>query len=173
MAQASGRIVGFIDADNKVSIEEFDNMEPWFGRGFDLVIGSRAMDESRIERRQPLYRRVGSQGFRLVMNAVVGLPGITDSQCGFKFFTRQAGRELFRLQQIDGYMFDVEILALAQRLGYRVKQVPIGWRDDGDSRLQLLRGNFQNMVDLFRIRALVAGLGADIASAKRSRGMTV
>jgi dolichyl-phosphate beta-glucosyltransferase len=149
---ASGAIVGFADADNKVPIEEFDKVRPWLGEGYEVVIGSRALRESRIERRQPLYRRLGAKGFAVFMQAVVGLPGITDTQCGFKFFSQAAARELFRRQHIDGYMYDVEILALAQRLGYRIRQVPVRWRDDGDSRLELVAGNLRNVIDIFKIR---------------------
>jgi dolichyl-phosphate beta-glucosyltransferase len=116
------------------------------------VIGSRALRESRIERRQPLYRRLGSRGFSVFMHTVVGLPGIVDTQCGFKFFQRRAALDLFSRQKIDGYMFDVEILYLAQKAGYRIAQVPIRWRDDGDSRLVLLGGNVRNVIDIFRIR---------------------
>jgi len=60
-------------------------------------------------------------------------------------------KELFRRQKIDGYMFDVEILAIAQRLGYRIEQLPIRWRDDADSRLNLVSGNLRNVRDIFRI----------------------
>jgi dolichyl-phosphate beta-glucosyltransferase len=158
-ALAVGNIVGYADADNKVPIEEFDRIRPWLSQGYDVVIGSRAMKHSRIERRQPLYRQLGGKGFSIFMHAVVGLPGITDTQCGFKFFTRAAAAELFRRLRIDGYMFDVEILALARRLGYRIQQVPICWRDDGDSRLALLSGNLRNVVDIFRIRLAQNRLG--------------
>jgi dolichyl-phosphate beta-glucosyltransferase len=82
----------------------------------------------------------------------VGLRDIVDTQCGFKFFHRQAALDIFGRQRIDGYMFDVEILHLAQRAGYPIAQVPIRWRDDGDSRLAVVRGNLQNVIDLFRIR---------------------
>jgi dolichyl-phosphate beta-glucosyltransferase len=152
MALARGDIAGYADADNKVPIEEFDKVRPWLSQGYDVAIGSRAMRESRIERRQPLYRRLGGKGFGVFMHALVGLAGITDTQCGFKFFTRAAAREIFSRQRIDGYMFDVEILVLARRLGYGIQQVPIRWRDDGDSRLALLRGNLRNVLDIFRIR---------------------
>ncbi len=152
MALARGDIAGYADADNKVPIEEFDKIRPWLTQGFDVAIGSRTMQESQIERRQPLYRHLGGKAFGLVMHAVVGLTGITDTQCGFKFFTRAAAREIFTRQQIDGYMFDVEILVLARRLGYRIQQVPIRWHDDGDSRLNVISGNLRNAVDLLRIR---------------------
>ena len=86
------------------------------------------------------------------MHALVGLPGIRDTQCGFKLFSRAAALRIFRQQKIDGYMFDVEILSIAQEQGYQLKEVPIRWHDDGDSRLALLSGNWRNLVDLFRIR---------------------
>lgn len=150
---STGAIVGYADADNKVPISEFDKLRPWLDEGYEVVIGSRALPESAIERYQPLYRRIGAVGFSVFMHALVGLPSIVDTQCGFKFFPRHAALELFRRQKIDGYMFDVEILALAERLGYRIRQVPIRWRDDGDSRLALLAGNLRNVVDIFKIRA--------------------
>jgi dolichyl-phosphate beta-glucosyltransferase len=149
---ARGEVIGFVDADNKTPIDEFDKFEPYLRDGYDVIIGSRGLRESRIERAQPLHRRLGSKGFALFMHAVVGLPGITDTQCGFKFFQRHVALDLFSRQKIDGYMFDVEILYLAQRAGYRIAQVPVRWRDDGDSRLVLLGGNIRNAVDVFRIR---------------------
>lgn len=153
VALARGRFIGYADADNKVPFSEFDKVHPFLMQGVGVVTGSRALADSSIERRQPWYRQVGSKGFHIFMQAMVGLPGIHDSQCGFKFFQRDAAVELFRLQKIDGYMFDVEILALAHRLGYRIQEVPIRWRDDGDSRLQLLSGNIRNMRDILAIRA--------------------
>lgn len=152
VALAHGNIVGFADADNKTPIEDLDLLLPWFDRGYDIVIGSRALKDSRVEVAQPKYRQLGSIGFTIAMHAIVGLREIHDTQCGFKFFTREVARDLFRRQKVDGYMFDVEVLYLAQRAGYRIKEVGIRWRDDGDSRLQLVAGNWQNMKDLFRVR---------------------
>jgi dolichyl-phosphate beta-glucosyltransferase len=149
---AQGKIIGFSDADNKTPIEEFDKFEPLFQEGCEVVIGSRGARQSRIERPQPLYRRLGSKAFGLVMHTLIGLPDIIDTQCGFKFFQRTAALNLFSRQCIDSYMFDVEILYLARQLGYRIEQVPIRWRDDGDSRLVLLRGNVRNGLDILRIR---------------------
>ena len=75
------------------------------------MIGSRALSESSIEQSQPLYRRLGSKGFRLFVHALVGLRDIVDTQCGFKFFKRHVSIDLFGRQIIDGYMFDVEVLS--------------------------------------------------------------
>lgn len=159
VALATGNIVGYADADNKVPIEEYDKIEPCFATGADLVIGSRALARSEILRFQPLYRRLGSRGFAVTMRMITGLYDISDTQCGFKFFRRDVAARLFRNQRIDGYMFDVEILSLARRMGYRIQEVPIRWCDDGDSRLELVRGNLRNMRDLFRIRASMRGFG--------------
>lgn len=149
---ATGEIIGFTDADNKTSISELDNFLPFFNQGYDLVIGSRASDKSVIENPQPIYRRIGSKVFKYIMQVITGLYGIQDTQCGFKFFTNESAKTIFRDQQIDGYMIDVEVLLQAKLRNCKIAQVPIHWRDDGDSRLNLIAGNLQNMKDLFRIR---------------------
>jgi glycosyltransferase involved in cell wall biosynthesis len=152
VARARGEIIGFLDADYKVAVEELAKVLPWFEQGYDVVIGSRGLAESRIEVPQPLHRRLGSKAFGLVMHLVLGLWDIHDTQCGFKFFRGPVARDLFGRQRIDGYMFDVEVLHLAARSGYRVKEIGVSWRDDGDSRLQLVRGNWRNFLDILRIR---------------------
>jgi glycosyltransferase involved in cell wall biosynthesis len=155
---ASGAIVGFSDADNKTPIDELDKVLPHLDAGADVVIGSRGLETSRIEKRQKFYRRVGSRAFRLLLQMILGLPGVRDTQCGFKFFPQHVAHDLFGRQVIDGYMFDVEILYLARRSGYRIVEVPVRWRDDGDSRLQLFSGNLRNLLDVLRIRF---GLGRE------------
>lgn len=148
---ARGQIIGFVDADYKTPIEEAERILPWFEQGYEVVIGSRGMGDSKIERRQKLYRRVGSRVFAFGMRTVTGLRNVVDTQCGFKFFTKRAARDIFSRQRIDGYMFDVEILRLAQVLGYKIKEVGIRWHDDGDSRLDLVAGNWRNAQDILKI----------------------
>lgn len=147
---STGRIAGFADADNKVPISEYGKLAPFLEQGWDMAIGSRALASSAIEKRQPFYRQIGGKSFGVVMRALTGLP-ISDTQCGFKFFRREVALDLFSRQRIDRYMFDVEILSLAWRLGYRIREVPIRWRDDGDSRLDVLSGNIRNMIDILNI----------------------
>ncbi|MFA6029792.1 MAG: dolichyl-phosphate beta-glucosyltransferase [Elusimicrobiota bacterium] len=149
---ARGEVVGFMDADNKTPVTELDKFLPLLAGGHDLVIGSRTLQRGLIERPQPFYRRVGSHGFRVVLRALIGLHEISDTQCGFKFFRREAARAVFERQRVDGYMFDVEILRIAQLLGLKIAQVPVRWRDDADSRLELVAGNLRNLRDLLRIR---------------------
>ena len=163
---ARGRVIGYADADNKVPLDDYDRIQPWL-QSFPIVIGSRALELSEIQRWQPWYRRLGSRGFGHVMQAIVGVPGIGDTQCGFKFFQRDAAVHLFRLQQIDGYMFDVELLALAIRLGYPIKEVPIRWRDDADSRYSIVTGTLRNLMELVKIRTSVSRL-RDCAIVERS-----
>ncbi|HET7295485.1 MAG TPA: dolichyl-phosphate beta-glucosyltransferase [Vicinamibacteria bacterium] len=152
VARARGRTVGFVDADLKTPIEELEKLLPWLEEGYDVVIGSRAMSDSRIERQPPALRRAASRALRLLTRFLIGLQGIRDTQCGLKLFKGEAARDLFSRQRIDGYMFDVEVLHLALRLGYRVKEVGVRWRADRDSRLDPLAGNGRNVLDLLRIR---------------------
>lgn len=152
MLAATGEIVGFLDADYKVTIDEIEKILPWFEQGYDVVIGSRAAAGADVRVRQPWYRRIGSKGFGMLMRPLVGLYGIKDTQCGFKFFRAEVARDLFSRQRIDGYMFDVEILSLALRSEYKVREVGVRWQDDGDTRLRLVSGNWKNLKDLLRIR---------------------
>lgn len=152
-ALASGRVIGYVDADGKVPIEELDRVLPWLERDCDVALGSRGLPESRVECRRPLHRRCGSRIFAALVHGLVGLRDVRDTQCGFKFFRREAARELFARQRTDGYLFDVELLCLARALGYRVREVPIRWRDDGDSRLDLVSGGLPLLRELWRIRA--------------------
>ena len=149
--RCGGKIIGFADADNKVPVDEMDKFWPWLDEGAPLVIGSRAMAASQIERAQPRYRQVGSKIFKFAMQTLTGLYDISDTQCGFKFFQHDVAKELFRLQKVDGYMYDVEILMLAKRLGLKILEIPIRWRDDHDSRLNLVSGNLRNGLDLLKV----------------------
>src|SRR5262249_33295934 len=86
VAHCSGKVVGFVDADYTTPIEELEKILPWFDAGYDVVMGSRAVGESRIEQAQKFYRRLGSRLFKVAMHLVVGLWGVHDTQCGFKFY---------------------------------------------------------------------------------------
>jgi len=156
--KAAGAIIGFADADNKVPIEEFDRFLPLLRANADFVIGVRSRTNGMIEKKQPFYRQLGGRGFYYAVQSIVGLPGVTDTQCGFKFFRHDLAKAVFSLQKIDGYMYDAEIIAIALRMRAVLEQVPIRWRDDADSRLELIAGNIQNLKDLFRIRRRLAAI---------------
>lgn len=148
---ATGKIIGYADADNKTPLKEFSKFLPALNRGCDLVIGNR-WEATSGNRNRKWYRTVGSKVFLKLMQTVVGLNGIHDTQCGFKFFSQSAAKTLFSKLTVTGYMFDVELLILARQLGYRIEQIPVSFKDDRDTRLHVLSGNFVNMRDVFRIR---------------------
>ena len=150
--QSRGRVVGFVDADDKTPFSEIDKLLPWLQQGYAVVVGSRAAEGARVESPRPLHRRLGSIGFALLMRVLLDVGGVRDTQCGFKFFAGDVARDLFSRQRIDGYMFDAEVLHLAARAGHRIKEVGVRWRDDGDSRLDLVSGNLNNLRDVLRIR---------------------
>jgi dolichyl-phosphate beta-glucosyltransferase len=139
------------DADLSTPIEELDRLCARMDEGHDVVIGSRALPGSRIEVRQPWYRENMGRVFNLFVRALA-VPGLTDTQCGFKLFSGPAARDVFSAARLDGFSFDVEVLFLARRKGYRIAEVPVVWRNDAATRVSLLRG-FLAFPDLLRIRA--------------------
>lgn len=160
IARARGQIIGFADADYKTPIEEITKILPWFDKGCDVVIGSRATPDALVERAQPLYRRLGSKIFGAIVHTMMGLGDIPDTQCGFKFFTRKAALEIFGRQKIDGYMFDIEILRLTKKLGFTLKSVGVRWQDDGDSRYDPIGGTWKNFKEMTHIRFMRYDLAA-------------
>jgi len=139
MLAARGRIRLFTDADNSTDIAHFDKMMPLFDQGYDVVIASRnAMDAPGALQvvSQAWYKRaIGRMGNRIVQIAAV--PGIWDTQCGFKAFRAEAAERIFSQTTIDRWGFDIEVLALAQRLGYKIGVVPARWLNDDRSHVKL------------------------------------
>lgn len=134
MLEAEGKYRLFMDADNSTSVDQFENMVKYFEEGYDVVICSRAHKESKLTPAQGGFRKLLGRVGNLIIQVLV-LPGIWDTQCGFKVFSEAAAEKVFRLQRISGWGFDVEILALAKRLGYKIKQVPVVWVNDTDSHV--------------------------------------
>lgn len=150
--QAQGAVIGFIDADDKTDISALEQVMAHIADGADGVIGDRTLDESDIEVARRPHREWGSQQFRRLLRWWLGLGDFPDTQCGFKFFRADVVRDLFSRMQIDGYMFDVELLLLATKSGYRVDRIPVRWRDDADSRFHPVSGSVRNLRELARIR---------------------
>ncbi len=151
MLAAVGRLRLMCDADLSTPMSELDRLRPWVEAGYGVVIGSRDLPDSRVERAQPWLRRGLAWGFRLLRRAVL-LPGVRDTQCGFKLFTAAAAEALFGRATEDGWLFDCEVLALAQRLGIGVREVGVVWHDDRDSRVSLGREIVRTVGGLMRIR---------------------
>ena len=150
VAASRGEYVLVTDADLSTPIEELAALEQACAAGADVAIGSRALDRSLIVRRQPLLREWSGRLFNLVVQ-LFALPGIRDSQCGFKLFRGEVARALFDRARSDGFGFDVEVLAIAKHLGHRIGEVPVHWRNDDDSRLSLARGAAA-FIDPLRVR---------------------
>jgi len=142
----------FTDADLSTPIEDVELLFAALGEA-QVAIGSRALAGSRIEVRQPFYREWMGRGFNLLVQRAA-LPGIHDSQCGFKLFEIAAARELFALARLDGFAFDVEVLFLCRKLGIRVAEVPVRWRNDQASRVKPVRDALRMARDLALIRAV-------------------
>jgi hypothetical protein len=119
-------------------------------RGGEVVIGSRVLPQS-TRHHSPIHRRLMSWSFNLLVRVML-VPGVRDTQCGFKAFQREVARELFGRQHLNGFTFDVEILYLARRRGYRMLEVPIDWYFDADSRVRAGIDAIKMTLDLFRIR---------------------
>jgi len=162
--QASKAYVLFTDADNSTPIEEVLNLAP-AAHPRALVIASRALDRSRMEVPQPWYRRLMGVSFRFIVQALV-VPGIQDTQCGFKLFGREVARAVFPDMTTDGFAFDVEVIARAQRLGFDVVEVPVRWIDDRRSRVSPIRDSLRMLRDVLRIRRQVRGLSPSAAPSR-------
>jgi len=154
VGEAQGNGIGFMDADYKTDIAGLDAVMPLLAEGWDGVVGDRSLSETRIEVERRRYRQIGSQLFRRLLHGFMGLKDFGDTQCGFKFFRAPIARDLFARQRMDGFMFDVEILLLASRCGYRIAKIPVVWSDDPDSRFNPVTGALQDMKELLHIRWL-------------------
>lgn len=146
---ASGEIIIFMDADNAAPIAEIEKFWPAFSEGYQVVIGSRYLDKRTVKRAQPLYRIILSRLSNDLIQLLL-LPGIKDTQLGFKAFTRAAAQNIFSRTTIWRWGFDMEVLALARSGGYKIKEVPVVWTEYGHSGLPL-RAYGEALFDLFRI----------------------
>ena len=152
LLQAAGEIVMFTDADLSAPIEEAELLFKAIADGADVAIGSRWLDRKRQTRHQPLYRRFFGRCYNRLTRIVMGLP-YKDTQCGFKAFRREAAQSIFRLQTIERWGFDPEILFIAQKLGLRIAEVPVTWGHDERSRISYLRDGTQMLREMAQIRS--------------------
>lgn len=155
-ARARGEYILFSDADLSTPIEEVEKFLPLFGEGFEIVIGSRSLKDSDIVVRQPFYRKLMGRVFNRLVR-ILAVPGIADTQCGFKCFTRRAAAEIFPRCRIDGFSFDVEILYLARQLGLPVCEVPVKWLNAPGSSISPLRDSLLMLIDIFRVKVYALG----------------
>jgi glycosyltransferase involved in cell wall biosynthesis len=151
MLQARAPVVMFTDADLSSPMEEAELLFSALEAGADVAIGSRWLERKRQTLRQPLYRRFFGRCFNACTRLVMGLP-YADTQCGFKAFRREAVRPIFTRQRIERWGFDPEILFIARKQGYRVREVPVTWGHDARSRISYLRDGLQMLREIASVR---------------------
>lgn len=159
MLRASGNIRLFADADNSTDIAHFDQMRPLFDQGHDLVIASRNANDAEQACQavsQAWYKRlIGQLGNQIVQ--LLAVPGIWDTQCGFKAFRAEAAERIFSQATIEGWGFDIEVLALARALQYKIGIIPAHWINDDRSHVRLA-DYWRVLADTFTVRRnFVAG----------------
>jgi dolichyl-phosphate beta-glucosyltransferase len=150
VAVSRGRLVLISDADFSAPIEELSKLERAIAGGADVAIGSRAKRGAR-EVDQPVHRRAMGKGFNLLVQALL-LPGLWDTQCGFKLFRGDVARDLFGRLRTDGFAYDVEVLYEARRSGLTVREVPVRWINSATTRVQAVRHSREMLKDVLRIR---------------------
>jgi dolichyl-phosphate beta-glucosyltransferase len=144
-------LVLFSDSDLATPIEELDKFLKHIDEGYDIVIASRNMKESNIVIKQPWYRHLIGKTFPLIVS-LIAVRGFKDTQCGFKLFKRKAGQRIVKLQTFERFSFDVEILFIAKKLGYKIKEAPVMWIDKEGSTVSAGKDSMRMLRDLFRIR---------------------
>lgn len=154
MLAASGDMVLFTDADLSTPIADAERLIAALEAGADVAIGSRALDRSLIEVHQPWIRDRMGRVFNMFVQAIL-LPGLKDTQCGFKAFRREAARELFGATAADGFEFDTEVLYRARRGGLVIREIPVHWRNNPDTRVNAVSDSTRMLMGLFRIRRKV------------------
>lgn len=147
MIKATRDLVLFTDADQSTPIKELDKLLPWLKSGkVEIAIGSRAVAGSKVIHGQTGWRQAAARGFDL-LDKLFLVWGVKDTQCGFKLFTRKSARELFPKVTSKTAIFDMELLLLAARAGYRIAEVPVTWTHNPDTRIPY---NFKKSLFIFR-----------------------
>jgi hypothetical protein len=149
MLEARGEYRFICDADLSMPIEDLPHFLPPALNDFDIAIGSREAPGS-IRYNEPSYRHIGGRAINLAIRALI-LPGLNDTQCGFKCFRAETTGELFRKQTLTGWSFDIELLFLARRRKLLIREIPIRWYYDPDSKVSALRDALRMVGDIFRI----------------------
>jgi dolichyl-phosphate beta-glucosyltransferase len=148
---AIGEYILFCDADLSTPFREIDKLMKALEDGGDIAIGSRVGKESKILKRQPIYRVLMGKTFNKLVQ-LLAVPGIKDTQCGFKCFRGAVARELFKSCRIDGFSFDVELLFIGRQKGMKIQEVGVLWKNDLQSRVHPVFHSLQMLKDLFVIR---------------------
>ena len=151
---ASGDEILVTDADLSTPIQELDKLQAALQSGAGIAIASRALRGSRVEVSQPIYRVLMGKGFNLIVQAVL-LPGIWDTQCGFKLFRADVAHRVFANLITDGFGYDPEVLYRARKQGVRITEVPVVWRNSAPTKVSAVRSSLDMLKHVIRLRFLV------------------
>lgn len=153
MLEASGEYRLFSDADLSTPIHELLPLMQKVDEGFDIAIGSRGLDYGKIKKHQPIYRELMGKTFNKIVR-FFAVSGISDTQCGFKLFKAKAAEQIFGYSRINGFGFDVELLYLADRLGFKIAEVPVEWHNDERSKVNPILDPLKMLRDTLQLRAI-------------------
>jgi dolichyl-phosphate beta-glucosyltransferase len=151
VAAARGAEILVTDADLSTPIEEIDKLRAELGKGAGVAIASRALKGSRVEVSQPIYRVLMGKAFNLLVQAVL-LPGIWDTQCGFKLFRADVAHDAFAALTTDGFGYDPEVLYRAKKRGVRIAEVPVVWRNSAPTKVSPIKSSLDMFRHVLRIR---------------------
>ncbi|MFA5927006.1 MAG: dolichyl-phosphate beta-glucosyltransferase [Patescibacteria group bacterium] len=153
---ARGKYILFADADNSTPVEQADKLLK-FTESHKVIIASRYCQGGRLARPQPIHRVIGGRVLNIIIQ-LLAARGIKDTQCGFKLFERDAAQEIFKRQTFDRWSFDIELLAIARKLGYKVKEIGITWYDNPHSKVNPIKDGLRMIKDSWVVRKnIIAG----------------
>lgn len=147
---ADGNLILINDADGSSPIQEFERLNSAIKGGADIAIGSRAKRNTHTKVRALAYRTYIGNTFNNIVQSIL-LPGIEDTQCGFKLLKRDVARNIFSCSLVDGYAFDVEILYLARSKGYRIEEVSINWTNAAGSKVNIWTDSIKMLIEVLKI----------------------
>lgn len=150
MLAGRGKYLFICDADLSMPIEEVARFLPPQLEGYDVAIASREVEGAR-RYGEPAYRHLMGRAFNFLVR-LLAVPGFQDTQCGFKCFRRAVARDIFPYQTMEGWSFDVEVLFIAQKRGYRIVEVPINWYYMASSRISPIKDTLSMLGELLKVR---------------------
>jgi dolichyl-phosphate beta-glucosyltransferase len=151
VAAARGAEILVTDADLSTPIDELDKLRAELSKGAGVAIASRALPGSRVEVSQPIYRVLMGKAFNLLVQAVL-LPGIWDTQCGFKLFRADVAHDVFAALTTDGFGYDPEVLYRAKKRGVKIAEVPVVWRNSAPTKVNPIKSSLDMFRHVLRIR---------------------
>lgn len=153
---SKGRVALFLDADGSTGPEEIEKNLIFFDQGYDIVIGSRVLVEKGSKVKTRFYRKWMGLLFNFLVHTFL-IKGINDTQCGFKMFKQGIIKPLFERVQLNGFGFDLEVLYLAKRMGFKVKEVAVNWKHVDGSKINLVSDSYKMFLNIFHIKKIHQG----------------